>query len=86
MLIAVVQNVFILFLLSKMLSPGLAAFCCFAALSLVIDTFFFWSFFVAILAINLRNYGIQDSFENVGQHREGTDDVNTAAIHGFTLQ
>lgn len=80
------QNVFILLLLSKLLSPGLAAFCCFAALSLVIDTFFFWSFFVAILAINLRNYGIQDSFENVGQHRDGTDDDNATAIHGFTLQ
>ncbi|KFZ08945.1 hypothetical protein V502_09049 [Pseudogymnoascus sp. VKM F-4520 (FW-2644)] len=86
LLISVVQNVFILLLLSKLLSPGLAAFCCFAALSLVIDTFFFWSFFVAILAINLRNYGIQDSFENVGQHREGTDDDNATAIRGFTPQ
>lgn len=83
---AVVQNVFILLILSKLLPPGLAAFCYFAALSLVIDMLFFWSFFVAILAINLRNYGIQDSFENVGQHREGTEDVNGSAIHGFNLQ
>lgn len=83
---AVVQNVFILLILSELLSPGLTDFCYFAALSLVINTLFFWSFFVAILAINLRGYGIQDSFENVGQHLEGTKDVNGAAMHEFNLQ
>ena len=83
---AVVQNVLILLVLSKLLPLALADFCYFAALSLVIDMLFFWSFFVATLAINLRDYGIQDSFEDVGQHLEGTKDVNGAAIHGFNLQ
>src|SRR4051794_18441879 len=86
LLMTVAQNIFFLLLLLKLLPPSLAAFCSFAAISLAIDMLFFWSFFVAILTVNLRSYEIQDSLQNMARHCEGTEGVDSPAIDGFTLQ
>jgi hypothetical protein len=62
-LIAVAQNLFILGIVSRVAPPGLIAFCGFAAICLTIDLLLFFTFFVAVLSVDLRKYGLQDSLE-----------------------
>jgi hypothetical protein len=63
LLATVGQNVCILIALSSILNKELAAFCNFAALSLVVDLLFFWSFFIAVLTLDLKRHGMLDSVE-----------------------
>lgn len=79
-LIAVVQNLVVLWFLSVAASPTLVAFYGFVAISLVIDLVFFFTFFVAMLTVNLRKYGLQDTFDEVRQNYE--DDESTKATFG----
>jgi hypothetical protein len=69
-LIAVAQNLVILWLVSTVAPPGLAAFCRFAAICLVVDLLLFFTFFVSVLNVALRKYGLQDSLEEVRKHYE----------------
>ncbi|KAF1826554.1 uncharacterized protein K489DRAFT_376978 [Dissoconium aciculare CBS 342.82] len=55
------QNLFILSILSAVLSPGIAAFCAFAALATLFDVFFLLTFFVAVLNVDIRRFELQDS-------------------------
>jgi hypothetical protein len=69
LLMTVGQNACILIALSFALDTGLAALCYFAALSLVIDMFFFWSFFVAVVTLDLKRHGLLDSIENAPERQ-----------------
>jgi hypothetical protein len=71
-LIAVTQTLVILGLLSSIASPELAAFCGFAAVALIIDLAFLCTFFVAILKVSLSDYGLEDSFKDVGPRLENS--------------
>ena len=71
-LIAVAQTLVILGLLSSIASPELAAFCGFAAIALIIDLAFLSTFFVAILKLSLSDYGLEDSFRDVGPRPENS--------------
>lgn len=64
----VAQNASLLVALSSLLTTELAEFCYFAALSLVIDTLFLWSFFAPVLTLDLKRYGMMDSIENSPLH------------------
>jgi hypothetical protein len=55
------QNLLILSILSAVLSPGIAAFCAFAALATLFDVFFLLTFFVAVLNVDIRRLELQDS-------------------------
>ncbi|KAH8674483.1 sterol-sensing domain of SREBP cleavage-activation-domain-containing protein [Tricladium varicosporioides] len=66
--IAVAQNLAILWLLLKIASPGLAAFCGFATISLVIDLVYFFTYFPATLTLAISDYGLQDSFDAKEPH------------------
>jgi len=84
-LIAVAQNLIILWLLSRVASPALAAFCGFAALSLIIDIALFFTFFVAMLNISLRKSGHRDSFEEVHQ-RCKAQSTKAGPVNGLAQQ
>ncbi|THV81617.1 hypothetical protein D6D29_05244 [Aureobasidium pullulans] len=55
------QNLLILWLLSLVVSPGVAAFCAFAAVALLFDYFFLLTFFLAVLSVDIRRLELQDS-------------------------
>lgn len=57
------QNLFILWLLAKAVSPGVASFCAFAAVAIVVDFFFHLTFFLAVLTIDVRRMELQDSID-----------------------
>lgn len=58
---AAAQNLLILFLLSTFVSPGVAAFCAFAAIATLFDAFFLLTFFVAVLNVDIRRLELQDA-------------------------
>lgn len=60
------QNLLILWLLSLVVSPGVAAFCAFAAVALLFDYFFLITFFVAVLNVDIRRLELQDSISRGG--------------------
>ena len=84
-LIAVAQNLVILWLVSRVAPPELAAFCGFAAISLTVDLVFFFTFFVSMLSVDLRKYGLQDSFEEVRKRYEA-ESTKAARVNGPAQQ
>ncbi|KAI5207421.1 hypothetical protein E4T39_01904 [Aureobasidium subglaciale] len=60
------QNLLILWLLSLVVSPGVAAFCAFAAVALLFDYFFLLTFFLAVLSVDIRRLELQDSITRSG--------------------
>ena len=66
------QNLTILSLLSVVVSPGVAAFCAFAAIATLFDAFFLLTFFVAVLNVDIRRLELQDALtarHNQAKHR-----------------
>jgi hypothetical protein len=59
------QNLFILRILSKVVSPGVAAFCTFASIALTFDFFYLLTFFVAVLSVDVRRTVLSDSLTRV---------------------
>lgn len=55
------QNLVILWGMSMVVSPGVAAFCVFAAVALLFDYFFLFTFFLAVLSVDIRRLELQDS-------------------------
>lgn len=64
------QNLLILWLLSLVVSPGVAAFCAFAAVALLFDYFFLLTFFVAVLSVDIRRLELQDSISRSSTHQK----------------
>jgi hypothetical protein len=62
------QNLAILWLLHKVVSPGVQAFCVFAAAALIFDFFLHLIFFVAVLSVDVRRMELQDSIEKVNEN------------------
>ncbi|KAJ9647738.1 hypothetical protein H2199_001512 [Coniosporium tulheliwenetii] len=65
-LAAVAQNLVLLWLLSRVVSPGVAAFCAFAAVALVFDFLFHLTFFVPVLSVDVRRTELQDFLDKAG--------------------
>lgn len=63
------QNLIILWLLSRVVSVGVAAFCAFAAIATLFDSFFLLTFFVAVLNVDVRRLELQDSLTRAHQTR-----------------
>ena len=64
-----VQNTTILALLSRVVSPGVAAFCIFACIATLFDTFFLLTFFVAVLNVDIRRFELQDALSRANQSK-----------------
>ena len=60
-LASLIQNLVILWMLSQVVSPGVAAFCIFVAIALIFDFFYLMTFSFAVLSINLRGIELRDS-------------------------
>ncbi|KAJ1329530.1 Sterol-sensing domain of SREBP cleavage-activation [Microdochium nivale] len=60
-LASVIQNLLILWGLSQLVSPGVAAFCTFAAIALVFDFFYLSTFFLAVLSVDVRRTELSDA-------------------------
>jgi WD40 repeat protein len=69
-LAAVTQNLLILYLLHKVVSPGVAAFCVFAAIAISLDFLFLLSFFVAVLSVDVRRTELSDSLDNAEKRQK----------------
>jgi hypothetical protein len=67
-LAGVAQNLFILWLLCKVVSPGVAAFCVFAGIALTLDFLFLLTYFVAVLSVDVRRMELSD-FLDRARHR-----------------
>lgn len=61
------QNLIILWLLSTIVSPGVAAFCAYAIIATLFDSFFLLTFFVAVLNVDIRRLELQDSIARSNQ-------------------
>ncbi|TVY84360.1 Sterol regulatory element-binding protein cleavage-activating protein [Lachnellula suecica] len=55
------QNLAILWMLSKVVSPQISAFCTFAAIALALDFFYLLTFFTAVLSIDVRRTELGES-------------------------
>lgn len=69
-LVGVTQNLAILLFFSKLVSPGLVAFCTFAAIALTFDLFFLLTFFVAVLSVDVRRTELTDSLTRVSTRNQ----------------
>jgi len=54
------QNLLILFILSRITVPGVAAFCTFAAVAIVFDFFYLATFFLSVLSVDVRQRELSD--------------------------
>lgn len=64
-LAAAAQNLLLLWSLSKLVSPGISEFCAFAAVALVFDFLFHLTFFLGVLAVDVKRMELQDSLSKV---------------------
>ncbi|KAE9374637.1 hypothetical protein N431DRAFT_336840 [Stipitochalara longipes BDJ] len=71
-LAGVTQNLAILWLLSKVVSPQIVAFCTFAAIALSFDFFYLLTFFSAVLSIDIRRTELSDSLQRASTPSERT--------------
>jgi hypothetical protein len=60
-LVGVIQNLVILWIFSKVVSPGVASFCVFVGIALAFDFFYLMVFFVPILSIDVRRTELSDA-------------------------
>lgn len=63
------QNLTILSILARLVSPGVAAFCAFACIATLFDAFFLLTFFVAVLNVDIRRFELQDALARANQQR-----------------
>lgn len=71
-LAGVTQNLVILWLLSKVVSPQIVSFCTFAAIALSFDFFYLLTFFSAVLSIDVRRTELSDSLQRASTPKEQT--------------
>lgn len=70
------QNVFILAVLSRLVSPGVAGFCSFLAVAIVFDVFYLSTFFLSVLSVDVRRTELSDALAKSAMrhhHRHATD-------------
>lgn len=69
------QNVLILWALSKVVSPGVSAFCTFAGVAIVCDFFYLSTFFLSVLSVDVRRTELSDALAKAASRkkRRGSD-------------
>ncbi|TEA19091.1 Sterol regulatory element-binding protein cleavage-activating protein [Colletotrichum sidae] len=67
------QNVLILWGLSKVVSPGVSAFCTFVSVAILFDFFYLSTFFLAVLSVDVRRTELGDALAKASlkNHRYG---------------
>lgn len=59
------QNLALIYLCSRLVTPWVANFCVFAAVTLVFDLVFHLTFFVAVLSVDVQRMELSDSLERI---------------------
>ncbi|KAF2019111.1 hypothetical protein BU24DRAFT_341274, partial [Aaosphaeria arxii CBS 175.79] len=59
------QNLVLIYLCSRIVTPWVADFCVFAAVTLVLDFVFHLTFFLAVLSVDVHRMELQDSIDRV---------------------
>jgi hypothetical protein len=70
------QNLAILWVMSRLVFPGVTAFCAFAAIAVVMDFVFHVTFFVAVLSVDVRRLELQDSLDRANEVPKRTKSPN----------
>lgn len=89
-LVSTTQNVLILTILSRLMSPGVSAFCIFLAVAIVFDVFYLSTFFLSVLSVDVRRTELSDALAKASMrhHRHITDSRGRSwieqVIHGRT--
>lgn len=65
------QNLALLYLCSRLVTPWVADFCVFAAVTLVFDLVFHLTFFVAVLSVDVQRMELSDSLDRI-DHSQAT--------------
>lgn len=60
-LVSSMQNVTILIVLSKLMSPGVSGLCIFLAVAIVFDVFYLSTFFLSVLSVDVRRTELSDA-------------------------
>ncbi|KAH8664066.1 sterol-sensing domain of SREBP cleavage-activation-domain-containing protein [Xylariales sp. PMI_506] len=70
-LASVAQNLLILWGLSHLVSPGVSAFCTFAAIAIILDFFYLSTFFLSVLSVDVRRTELSDALAkaSIRNHR-----------------
>ncbi|KAI0122958.1 sterol-sensing domain of SREBP cleavage-activation-domain-containing protein [Xylariales sp. AK1849] len=70
-LAGVAQNLMILWGLSCIVSPGISAFCTFAAIAITLDFFYLATFFLSVLSVDVRRTELSDALAkaSIRNHR-----------------
>ncbi|KAI4625371.1 uncharacterized protein J4E87_005218 [Alternaria ethzedia] len=63
------QNLALLYFCSRLVSPWVADFCVFAAVTLVFDLVFHLTFFVAVLSVDVQRMELSDSLDRADLHQ-----------------
>ncbi|KAM0301345.1 hypothetical protein HYE67_006825 [Fusarium culmorum] len=63
------QNVFLLLLLSRWVSPGVSAFCMFVAVAIGFDLFYLSTFFLSVLSVDVRRTELSDALAKASIRR-----------------
>lgn len=63
------QNLALLYFCSRLVTPWVADFCVFAAVTLVFDLVFHLTFFVAVLSVDVQRMELSDSLERIDSSR-----------------
>jgi hypothetical protein len=63
------QNLALLYICSRLVSPWVADFCVFAAVTLVFDLVFHLTFFVAVLSVDVQRMELSDSLQREDLHQ-----------------
>lgn len=87
-LASVVQNLLILWGLSKVVSSGVSAFCTFAAIAILFDFFYLSTFFLSVLSVDVRRTELSDALEKaaIRHNRPHFDQQNRQSLFDAILQ
>lgn len=70
-LASVAQNMLILWGLSKVVFPGVSAFCTFAAIAIFFDFFYLSTFFLSVLSVDIRRAELSDAISKAHKRSHG---------------
>ncbi|KAK7425491.1 hypothetical protein QQZ08_008056 [Neonectria magnoliae] len=81
------QNVLILVALSRIVSPGVSAFCIFAAIAIIFDLFYLSTFFLSVLSVDVRRTELSDALDKASmRHNWTAPDLRTSSAWDLVLQ
>ncbi|KAK1243498.1 hypothetical protein MKX08_001636 [Trichoderma sp. CBMAI-0020] len=77
-----IQNCAILAALSCVVSPGVSEFCIFAAVAIVLDTFYLSTFFLSVLSVDVRRMELGDALakESMRRNRNSNQNRNSSWV------